>query len=275
MTFPLRKAVESRYSVRSYEERSLDNELKAQLISFFEQAENPFGPKVRMQFIEKNLSEHGEKLGTYGIIKGADCYIGVTVQKADFDLEALGYVFEQLVLYATSIGLGSCWLGGTFNRSAFTAAMDIREGELFPILSPIGYPAEKKSLTEKIMRSAVKAGVRLPWDKLFYNNSFSQPVTEGKAGEYNFAFEMLRLAPSAVNKQPWRLLIHGDTVHFYKTRGAAEKLGIDMQRIDMGIAMAHFALAMKEQGTEGRFEKLNTLPEAPENLQYIISWKKA
>jgi len=273
--FNLRKAVESRYSVRTYSSKTMPPELKTQLLNYAGTIENPFGAEVRLQFVEKELAPNGEKLGTYGIIKGTNRYLGVTVSEAEFALEGLGYSFEQFVLYAASLGLGTCWLGGTFNKSAFAQAMDIREGEVFPILSPIGYPAEKKSLTEKIMRTAVKAGERLPWEKIFFSESFEKPVSRGEAGEYNYAFEMLRLAPSAVNKQPWRIVADGDSIHFFKKHSdTAQNLGIDMQRIDMGIAMAHFDLAMQEQGTEGCFEKIPVSIDVPQGLKYIISWKK-
>ena len=93
--------------------------VKEQILAYAESLHNPLGPKMKLQFIEKNLAPNGEKLGTYGIIKGASMYVGVTIPKEEYALEALGYEFEQLVLYATSLGLGTCWLGGTFNRSAF------------------------------------------------------------------------------------------------------------------------------------------------------------
>ena len=166
--FDLRKAVESRHSVRTYSEKALDSTVKKQILDYAAGIDNPFDDSVRIQLLEKDLSPNGEKLGTYGIIKGANNYLAVTVQDAELSLEALGYEFEVLVLYAVSLGLGTCWLGGTFRKSAFAEAIEIREGELFPILSPIGYPADKKSLTEKIMRSAVQADKRLPWEQLFF-----------------------------------------------------------------------------------------------------------
>lgn len=62
----------------------------------------------------------------------------------NMSLEALGYSFESLILYATSLGLGTCWLGGTFDHSGFASAMDLKEGYLFPAISPIGHFSGKK-----------------------------------------------------------------------------------------------------------------------------------
>ena len=239
-----------------------------------EALQNPFGPKIRVQYIERKSAANGEKLGTYGVIRGTDSFLGVTVKDGEFALEALGYDFEQLVLYAASIGLGTCWLGGTFNRSAFAAAMEIEEGELFPILSPIGYPADNKSLIERIMRGTTGADKRQDWSKLFFCGSFENPITQQQSCEYAFPLEMLRLAPSAVNVQPWRVVLKEDCVHFLKKHSAAPLGGMDMQRIDLGIAICHFHLAVQEMGIEGGFEYIEPDFAVPSDLKYVITWKR-
>ena len=119
--FSVKDAVVKRYSARTYENRKLDETLKAEILSYAEKLDNPLGPKIRIQFIEKETDGKGEKLGTYGVIKGASQYLAVTVPDEPYALEALGYDFEKLVLYLTSKGLGTCWLGGTFKRSDFVS----------------------------------------------------------------------------------------------------------------------------------------------------------
>lgn len=71
--------------------------------------------------------------------------------------EAFGYSFEMLVLYAWSIGIGTVWIGGTMERSAFEEAMGLAQNERMPCMSPLGYTAKKMSLRENMMRKAVKA----------------------------------------------------------------------------------------------------------------------
>ncbi|WP_083248367.1 nitroreductase family protein [Desulfuribacillus stibiiarsenatis] len=68
------------------------------------------------------------------------------------NLEDIGYTLEQLILYATSKGLGTCWLGGTFTKSSFERMVQLKEHEILPIITPVGYPAENKSLIERMMR---------------------------------------------------------------------------------------------------------------------------
>lgn len=271
--FSVEEAVKQRYSVRSYDKRTVDERTKEDILSYAAQLKNPLGPAIRIQLIEKDTASNGEKLGTYGVIKGANLYLGVTVIDEETALEALGYDFEQLVLYAASLGLGTCWLGGTFNRSAFTKAMDIREGEIFPILSPLGYPAKKRSFTEQIMRRSTKADERLAWKDLFSAGEFGEALSKEAAGEYEFALEMLRLAPSAVNKQPWRVVKDDRGFHFFEKHTMGSEHGsIDLQRIDVGIGICHFHLAAMERNLKGHFERNKPKIEIPKDMIYITSW---
>jgi len=271
--FSVKDAVTKRYSVRTYDKRPIEKEVKEKIFAYAESLQNPLGPKMKIQFIEKELAPNGEKLGTYGIIKGANVYLGVTIPNEEYAQEALGYDFEKLVLYATSLGLGTCWLGGTFNRSAFVSAMEIEEGDIFPILSPLGYPAQKKSLTEQIMRKSIKADGRFAWKELFFKNSFENVLSPEDAGDFEFPLEMLRLAPSAVNKQPWRVVVTKDAVHFFEKHSMnVEEGSVDMQRIDVGIAICHFHLAALEQNMAGHFERKLPEFEIPKNMTYIASW---
>ncbi len=65
--------------------------------------------------------------------------------------------------------------------------------------------------------------------------------------------EMVRLGPSASNKQPWRILLKDAVCHFYeyKEPGYSDRFNYDIQRIDLGIAAAHFDLAVNEKGIKG------------------------
>lgn len=271
---PLEEVVKARHSVRTYSSKPLSRETIAQIKSYIETLSNPFAENVAFKLIESAQAVNAKQLGTYGMIKGASHYIGVTVKNSGGALEAVGYEFEKLILFAASLNLGTCWLGGTFNKSEFSKAMDVQPDTLFPAISPIGWPEEKR-LSERLVRLSVKADQRKPWKDLFFHNSFSEPLTEADAGAYAFPLEMLRLAPSASNKQPWKIVREGNSFHFYeaKAEGYSERLGFDIQRVDMGIAACHFHLAAMEKGLTGEFQK--TPPcvlNPPVNTHYVFSW---
>ncbi len=66
---------------------------------------------------------------------------------------------------------------------------------------------------------------------------------------------MVRWAPSAVNRQPWRVVVDGNEARFYEARtlGRPGAEGWDIQKIDMGIAMYHFAAAVEQASGDWEF----------------------
>ena len=196
--------------------------------------------------------------------------------KGALSLEAVGYSFEQLVLYATHLGVGTCWLAATFDRKAFTGAMRVGDDEWMPAISPIGYPAEKRAISESLMRSSMKSNQRKDWSELFFDGTFQTPLSRGAAGDYAQPLEMLRLAPSATNAQPWRVLRRDGAFHFYAKAGEG-KGEIDppiIQRVDVGIGANHFCLTTWEQGLAGSLKVMDAPADtgAPENYRYLFTW---
>ena len=172
------------------------------------------------------------------------------------------------------MGIGTTWIAGTMDRAAFEKAMELEDGEVMPCVSPLGYPAKKMSLRESMMRKGIKADTRMKFEELFFDGSFDRPLTGDKAGKLAEALEGVRLAPSAVNKQPWRAVVCGDKVHFFekRTKGYVSPDGWDIQKIDMGIALCHFELAAKESGLEVSMEICAPSLPGAEDLIYTASF---
>lgn len=272
------ETAQKRYSTRSFSKKQVDSSIIDKIIDFSKtiQPLTDNTESIRIECIDKKTNEAGEKLGTYGIIKNASLFLGVAAKKQPEiqpSVEVnLGYQFEQLILYITSLGLGTCWLGGTFDKEAFAKVMKVKDDEIFPIISPVGYPADKKSIVEKIMRSKIKADNRLPWSEIFFQNDFSHPLTKIEAKEWSDVLETTRIAPSAVNKQPWRVVKTDDNkFHFYENH-SLQFSEVDLQKIDVGIALAHFQLKAKEEGFDGKFEYSPPKIPLSDNTEYIISW---
>lgn len=272
--FLIEETVKERVSVRSYQDTAISMDVKEQIRTYMEGLENPFDVNVSFRMLEKGPSTSGEKLGTYGVIQGASNFIGASVAPGNLALEALGYSFEQLILYITSLGLGTCWLGGTFDRSGFKEAMKLAEGDWFPVISPFGIAKGKRRVMDSATRWLIKADQRFNWDQLFFKDDFSKPLTKEQAGDYAFPLEMLRLAPSAANKQPWRIVCQGGNYHFYEARSMKDgKTGIDIQKTDVGIGACHFHLAVKERNLSGHFAQIETSGiQTPDHMFYLFSW---
>lgn len=275
LPIPIVQTIEKRHSVRTFEERTLSPQDRAALVACMDQLDNPFGVPVHEYILDKKVDAAGEKLGTYGVIKGASTFLGVSIPKTRLATLAAGYEFENLLLYATHLGLGTVWLAATFQREHFAAAMGIPKEELFPAISPVGYPAAKRSLAETLMRSSMKSSARKPWKELFFQEGFHTPLTTTEAGPYAQPLEMVRLAPSATNAQPWRVCKEGEMYHFY----AWYKPGLPepeqlIKQVDLGIALCHFHQTALELGLAGTFVSVPPADrDLPDALHYILSWQ--
>lgn len=152
--------------------------------------------------------------------------------------------------------------------------MEIKQDELFLAISPIGYAAGKKSVTENLMRKTLKSDKRKPWEEIFFWDSFENPLSKEEANEYLNPLEMLRLAPSATNAQPWRVVKKQGSYHFFEThKSNASEEEIMIKKVDLGIALSHFHQTALENGLTGNFEKQSDLKiDVPDNTNYIISW---
>ena len=265
----IKETIKKRFSTRSFLEKSLTNDDKNKLMGFYKTLTNPFGVNVKVQYISKE----NVQLGTYGTIKGAKDFLAITVKDEAFAMEAVGYQFENLVLYATDMGLGTVWLAGTFSRKDFKNIIEVSNDDLFPCISPIGYPAEKRSFVEKIMRASLGSKNRKAWNKLFYLNNFNQALSQVEAGKFETALEMLRLAPSSTNAQPWIAVKEGDNIHFFcNYKNSISDNMKKIKHLDLGIGLAHFHQTAMSEGLDGKFEIQDIKFSVPENMHYVISY---
>ena len=122
---------------------------------------------------------------------------------------------------------------------------------------------------------------RKPWDELFFDRGFDAPLAREAAGTHAAALEMVRLAPSASNNQPWRIVREkgGGRFHFYiqRTKNYRERWAFigtaDLQRVDMGIAMCHFEAAARGAGMSGSWTVLDPGLTVRDTLcEYTATW---
>jgi len=281
---PVEELVEQRFSCRSYLSQPVEEQTLQRLTDYAAALQTgPFGTQLRFSLGAAREKDQKalRKLGTYGFIKGATGFIIGVIQDDEKNLEDFGYLMESIILFATDIGLGTCWLGGTFTKSSFSERVSPRPGELIPAVVSLGYCAKKPRRFDAVIRNSAGAERRLSWEQLFSDSRFGVPLSRETAGDYATTLEMVRRAPSASNKQPWRIIKDGNRWHFFlqRTPGYRERMLVrlftvaDMQRIDMGIAMCHFELVARDHGLDGRWE-INTpaIEKYDEFTEYTVSW---
>ena len=272
-------AMKRRVSVRSYADRPVEQSVKESIRSLLEaHNQGPFGNRARLSLIDLSDLEQAEarQLGTYGFIGGARLYVAGVVRYDPGAMQDFGYCLEQVIVRITQLGLGTCWLGGTFKRASFAKRLGLSDNEVIPAISPVGYARDKRTVRERVLRRFVGADQRKPWAALFFEGGMDRPLPREAAGEYSTALECLRLAPSASNNQPWRIVKSKDAnvFHFFlkRTPGYARFLrGLDLQLVDMGIAMSHFELAARESALEGTWNAGESGLGGSE-AEYVISW---
>ena len=267
------ETIKNRRSVRNYAGETLSAAHANQIVAFISALRTPFPGKYRIELIRTNASAEPVRLGTYGVISGASDFLALVYEPDDNPAEEnAAYCFEQVVLFCTSLGLGTCWLGGTFNKSNFAAQVDLQAAEILRIVSPVGYIKTGKRLVETVIGADRHHKSRKSFSTNFYDGNFDTNLTEENAGIYREPLEMLRLAPSANNRQPWRIVLDDDTIHFYCHRSSL----FDFSRTDLGIALCHFDLTCRESGIQGSFKVLEKLKETvPINKnQYSVTWIK-
>lgn len=230
------EVIKTRKSVRTFDGRPLTEEDKKKLCDYIAGITNPYG--VPVEFVLLDAEECGL---SSPVIRGEKLYIAAKVKKVAHFEEAYGISFEKMVLYAWSLGIGTTWIGGTMDRALFEKAAQVKDDEIMPIVSPLGYPAAEQSEVDIRLRAVVHGDERLSAEKIFFDQDFSRPLTvcDGKTAE---ALEAVRWYPSAANMQPCRIVKDEKKFHFYEHHmdGYTPGAPWDVQRIDIGIALCHF-----------------------------------
>jgi nitroreductase len=264
------ETIEQRRSVRTYTGEPLNRELIDRIRTYIAGLKAPFGANVRIEFVHSCMGTEPVKLGTYGYIGGASDFLAL-ICEPDYPLakESASYLFEQVILFCTGLGLGTCWLGASFSRKNFERRLVLNAKEKLIIVSPVGYGSEKKRFWEILSGSEKHHRSRKPFESRFFYKDFATPLTKELAGIYFKPLEMVRLAPSANNQQSWRAVQDERGVHFYQHLSL-----IGFNAIDLGIALCHFEQTCCELGITGQFKALNPANDIPvsKGELYSISW---
>lgn len=210
----LSDTVYKRKSVRKYVDKPVDNGTLKKILDFCAEAK-PLYHDVAVRF---------EIVGKENVLClfpwRPEHYLAVFSEEKDGYLENAGFLLQQADLFIQSMGLGSCWLG----LSKTDSEIKNRSGGLrFVIMLCFGYPAEE-------FRKDVSEFKRKPLEKI--------------SDTPDARLEPARLAPSAVNTQPWYYTHSGNVLNVYRNTKALRHLFLKkLNRIDTGIGLAHMYAA--------------------------------
>ena len=243
-------AINTRCSRRAYDkDKTIGEEVNTRL----HEVCNGFRPYsgVRVEYFSEPPDDiFANAVVFYGNIKGAPAFFAFIGDMSDPNVqEKVGYTGEAAVLEATSHGLGTCWVALTYNAKAVKSLVKLGQNEKLICVSPVGYTTETWSLEEKAFSGFGAYHQRKPLQSMVSGQAESAWPDWAKA-----AVEAARLAPSAMNRQPWNFRVEesGITVSV-KDRGPEFNVA---RRLDCGIAMLHIELGALSCGVHGKWELL-------------------
>lgn len=246
------QAIELRHAVRTYNKNiALTDEQITQVKQDIKDAESPFGGEIQVKLHKFNL-EGSIKPTTYGAIDGASWYILIGIADNQESYLTAGFKMGKVALQLIGMGLGTNFLTDTFKGSTFAKIADFGPETPLHVIMPVGVPAEKMRLTEKLTHFALGSSNRKAFDDLFSEDDFGKPVSV--ENPFHKPLEYMRTAPSAYNKQPWRALVKGNTVYFYETDAADATFGV-------GIALSIFYYSLLQLGLKGSFAQPDGAPD--------------
>ena len=228
MEMTIQEAIAARHSVRAYKEQPLT----AEAVKALEEkvAELNHHGRLHMQLVQNEPKAFQGTLAKYGRFRGVSNYIVMAGQKADDLDERVGYYGEQLVLYAQTLGLNTCWVGLSYSKVPGT--YELEDGEKITCYIAIGY-GETQGVGHKVKKVEQVS-----------NASDTTPSWFKKG------VEAALLAPTAVNQQKFSFEYVGMKDGHHQVRAKKGFSMIGYTKTDLGIAKYHFEVGAGKENFE-------------------------
>lgn len=239
MTYP--EAILRRVSNRKYTAEPLSDSEIAQLNKAIDQCNRAGGLRFRLI---TDCPEAVSTVKSYGLFSGVRAFVALVGLADDPHMaEKCGYYGEQFILAATAMGLGTCWVGGTYDRSACLPYA--KEGEVLCGVIPVGHVSEEQGVGEKLIRSVLRR-----------KSKSVEELSVGLADAPDYfraGMEAVQRAPSACNFQPVCIHYENGVISAHLTEHK------DFSMVDLGIAKYHFEIGAHggtwQWGEGGTFTK--------------------
>ncbi len=246
----LYEAIFSRRSVRNFKMERMSGEFFSQLDKYMETM-MPLYPEIRCHIDIVCTLDSG--VASKGLFRVKAPYLIVFRSEESYEAyENAGYILEQIVLYLTSKGIGSCYQG------AAKVEYDNEYPELEQCMAvAFGYTeANPHRDSINAQRKSLKSLCT---------------IKDNYDVEMMTMLEAARLAPSAINSQPWRFVVYNNRIHvFAKTDAVVKKYNELVSAVDMGIVQCHLMLAAEELWMKAELKKLDSVSDKEiRNHRYV------
>ena len=244
------EAIDARFSCRAYSDQPLDEQTIKELEAYA--AEMSAQGDLRFVVVGPSAGGGALKLNKRMFSGTISTYVALIGPENNAVRERFGYFGEKLILHATALGLGTCWVAGTFDRAS--VVVPLAAGEVIQDVIPLGHMPAKQPLAQRTIRAGLRKRDKKP--EAFYQGPTS--LAEAPAWVSAGIAAVIK-GPSAVNQQPVVFIQDGTGLH-----ATLPKMRNEIAYTDLGIAKLHFELGAEEAGikgtwgwgTEGTFEQL-------------------
>jgi nitroreductase len=246
-------AINMRRSIRSYVMSPIEKDKMELLKAFTDDMLMPFGHNVGIEMFKA-----GPDKKLYTVFQappdGAAFVTGTDV----CSISKAGFVGETFVLYATSLGLATCWYGHYLlaelerimphletcpgmPKAKYGYGKGTVPGQRAICITPLGYWRKKGVRLVDRVQTSFFSHKRKPVGA-FLENGISE---KGLTPELLYAFDLARKAPSAANSQFWRFEVSPD----FRTISISRPVGYSHFKwehpdVDVGICACHFWLGL-------------------------------
>jgi len=233
-------AMFKRKAIRKYTKESLDSEILKELETYISNLDTLF-PDIKTEL--KIINREDAKKSS---VKSPH-YIAAFSEEKEGYLINIGFMLEQLDLFLSSKNIGACWVGMGNPSKEIKEKSNLK----FVILLAFGNTKEvvhREDLSE-----------------------FNRKTIEEVSNLDNELAQTVRLAPSAMNTQPWYYFQKYNEIDIYIARNSVIKNLVmgKFNRIDMGISMCFLWVLMKNNNCKLSFKIYDD--RFVENYEYMIT----
>jgi nitroreductase len=256
----LYEAIFVRKTVRKYKMEPLDQTLLNGVKSFAESIPMLFeGIAVEYRWMEYSDIK---KYLKGSLTHKAPYYLALYSENIQgFQMNA-GYLMQQVSLYLTAKGLGSCYLGMLKPKKEKIDGAKPEGTRLDYVITLAFGKAENE-----VYRTSEKAK-RLPMNDIAI---FKSEVNKN----IKTIIQAARIAPSSMNSQPWRLVVYDNRIHiFCKKNIFLSGVLNEAKLVDIGICLAHMLVTAEELWVDVKTVHLDNISSiAFKKNDYVISVK--
>lgn len=274
-----------RHSCRSFQDVSLSEQHMHEIREAVRKETQPEcflgGAPIRLEFIEAPLI-------VWPVVNARQFLIAIGPKVYNrIAVINVGRCMQKVVMHATGMGLGTCWIGpGADHNSVITSLGDRFDPERDHIICTcaVGYESRYWPLSIRTL-SRIMHQLRLPLSALFFEGpQFQKPLDLGEPlfRKFGRCYEICQYAPSSYNEQPTRCaaaVVRGSDrsklAHLRFDFGVSTNSRYYVV-VALGIWLANWELGVQALGHEGHFQFLSEeerkATEMPELPRYDVSW---